>query len=225
MIKAVVFDLDDTLYPEHAYVDSGFKAVDQYLAQYCNIERFYPVATKLFAEGHRGAIFNEALTQLNFDWQDDFIKELVDVYRSHKPVIQLDPATIDVLEYCSINYKTGLITDGYQVAQRNKIEALGITEFFNCICVTDELGREYWKPHEKPYVATENALNVKPSECVYIADNPVKDFITPNHRGWKTIQLLSDIGEYRYIAASKSEYQAQFQVSILSEVLSLLATP
>lgn len=222
MIKAVVFDLDDTLYPEHAYVDSGFQAVDYYLAEKYKTGGFYQVANRLFIEGHRGKIFNEALGCLDFPYQDEMIKELVHVYRNHKPAIQLDKDTINVLEYFSQHYKTALITDGFQAAQRNKIDALGVSRYFDFICVTDELGREYWKPHEKPFVAAENALKVKSSECVYIADNPAKDFVTPNHRGWKTIQLLSDNGEYRSVAAYKWEYQAQLQVTSLNEVLSLL---
>ena len=223
MIKAVVLDLDDTLYPEHSYVDSGFQAVGHYLAETYKIDGFHNVANRLFAEGQRGKIFNETLDCLNFPYHEALIKELVDIYRHHKPAIQLDKKTMQVLEYCSQHYKTALITDGFKNTQRNKIEALGISTFFDFICVTDELGREFWKPHTKPYLSTENALNVKSSECVYIADNPIKDFVTPNHLGWKTIQLLSDKGEYRSLEAAP-EYRAQFQINCLSEVLELLKT-
>lgn len=221
MIKAVVFDLDDTLYPEHTYVDSGFQAVDRYLAKKYKTDGFYQIANRLFFAGHRGKIFNETLESLGFLYQDELIKELVDVYRNHKPAIQLDAEVIKVLEYFSLHYKTALITDGYQATQRSKIEALRISQYFDFICVTDEFGRDYWKPHEKPFVITENALRVKSAECVYIADNPAKDFVTPNYRGWKTIQLLSDIGEYCSVTV-KSEYQAQFQIAGLSEIPSLL---
>ncbi|WP_067515000.1 HAD family hydrolase [Endozoicomonas ascidiicola] len=221
MIKAVVFDLDDTLYPEHTYVDSGFKAVDQYLAVNYKIDGFYEIATRLFTDGHRGKIFNEALDCLAFSYQDKLIKELIEVYRNHKPAIQLDTETTKVLEYFSQHYQTALITDGYTAAQRNKIEALRISRYFDFICVTDEFGRDYWKPHEKPFVATENVLKVKSPECVYIADNPVKDFVTPNRLGWKTIQLVSDNGEYRTLAV-EPQYEAQFQVTGLSETLGLL---
>ena len=223
MIKAVVFDLDDTLYPEHTYVDSGFQAVDHYLAKKYEIDGFYQVAKQLFSSGHRGKIFNKAFDRLAVPYQDELIKELVYVYRNHKPTIYLDRKTIEVLEYFSKHYKTALITDGYQATQRNKIDALGISQFFDFVCVTDEIGRNYWKPHEKPFITTENVLGVKSSDCVYIADNPAKDFVTPNYRGWKTIQLLTENGEYRSLVV-ESKYQAQFQVTSLSEVLCMLCT-
>ncbi len=221
MIKAVVFDMDDTLYPEHSYVYSGFKAIDCHLAENFKTDGFYGVAKRLFLEGRRGKIFNETLDCLGFSYQDGLIKELIDVYRNHKPAIHLDVEVIKVIEYFSQYYKTALITDGYQAAQRNKIEALGISRYFDFICVTDEFGRDYWKPHEKPFVTTENALNVKSSECIYIADNPIKDFVTPNRLGWKTIQLLSEGGEYNTLNV-ESEYQAQLQVTGLNEVINLI---
>ncbi|WOG25808.1 HAD family hydrolase [Endozoicomonas sp. 8E] len=196
MIKAVVFDLDDTLYPEHRYVDSGFKAVDQFLTENYNLIGFYEVASLLFSKGSRGYVFNEALESLSFSHDDAFIKLLVSVYRNHNPDIKLDETTQRVLDYISRFYKTALITDGYQVAQKKKIESLNIGTYFDHICITDVLGKEYWKPHEISYKKTEEFLNVAPEECVYVGDNPTKDFVTPNRLGWKTIQILTEKGEY-----------------------------
>jgi len=33
MIKAIIFDLDDTLYPEKKFIMSGFRAVAKYLSK------------------------------------------------------------------------------------------------------------------------------------------------------------------------------------------------
>ncbi|WP_448217403.1 HAD family hydrolase [Endozoicomonas sp. 2B-B] len=196
MIKAVVFDLDDTLYPEYKYVDSGFKAIDHFLRKNYKLIGFYRVANLLFSKGYRGDVFNKALDSLKFSYNDSFIKHLVSVYRGHIPDIKLDKATIGVLDYISSTYKTALITDGYQIAQKKKIDALGICSYFDHICITDLLGKQYWKPHEMSYKKTEQFLNVAPEECVYVGDNPTKDFVTPNRLGWKTIQMLTEKGQY-----------------------------
>ena len=39
-MKVIIFDLDNTLYPEETYVQSGFKAVARYLSNKydCNFE-------------------------------------------------------------------------------------------------------------------------------------------------------------------------------------------
>ena len=221
MIKAVIFDLDDTLYPEHAYVESGFKAVDHYLCRKHRVDGFYSVASQLFSEGQRGNIFNKTLEFLNFSYWDEFIKELVDVYRNHTPAIHLDEETTKVLQYFAQHYKTALITDGYQSAQRNKIEALGIAHYFDFICVTDELGREFWKPHEKPYAVTQAALNVDAAECVYVADNPNKDFVTPKKLGWLTVHVLAKGGEYSFCEVN-DDYKADIQIESLSALKGII---
>ena len=221
MIKAVVFDLDDTLYPEHTYVDSGFKAVDDYLFKSHEISGFYQLASKLFLLGHRGNIFNKALELLNCSYSDSLIKVLVEVYRAHKPTIQLDTDTIDTLKYFSHNYKTALITDGYKIAQRNKIEALDIVQYFDFICVTDELGRDFWKPHEKPYQMTQNVLEAELTECVYVADNPKKDFVTPKRLGWLTVHVLAKGAEYS-LCEVDNDYKADIQIESLSELIGLI---
>ena len=37
-------------------------------------------------------------------------------------------------------------------------------------------------------------LGVKPAQCVYVGDNPEKDFIAPNKLGFKTIQIVRPRG-------------------------------
>ncbi|MET4694677.1 HAD family hydrolase [Endozoicomonas lisbonensis] len=221
MIKAVVFDLDDTLYPEASYVMSGFKAVDRYFCEELGVPGFYRHAQHLFQKGHRGRIFNEVLDRLNFEYDEALIKRLIAVYRSHVPSITLSPDTVNILDWLSGQYKLGLITDGYQEAQRNKIKALGISEYFQAICVTDELGRAFWKPHSKPYILVQDGLGVKPEQCVYIADNPNKDFVTPKKMGWMTVRLSSDSGEYSH-AAVQPDFQAEFIIHSLSELKHIL---
>ena len=221
MIKAVVFDLDDTLYPESSYVESGFKAVDSYLLEQHEITGFFNTARELFHSGHRGKIFNDALDTLQLEYQLLLIKELIDVYRSHIPTIILSSEAKDILDCFSDRFKLGLITDGYRQVQRNKINALGISDYFHEICVTDELGKGYWKPHEKPYQMMQKALEVEPEQCVYVADNPNKDFVTPKKMGWLTVQLISEAGEYCF-ADVTPEFEAEHKINSLSELRQVL---
>jgi putative hydrolase of the HAD superfamily len=62
MIKAVVFDLDDTLYIEKQYALSGFKEVSNWLFRNNGIEFFYETCKIIFDQGIRGNIFNLSLT-------------------------------------------------------------------------------------------------------------------------------------------------------------------
>jgi putative hydrolase of the HAD superfamily len=57
----LVFDLDDTLYPERDGVLSGFGAVDEWLQKTKNVTVVSGLARQTFEEGRRGRIFDEVL--------------------------------------------------------------------------------------------------------------------------------------------------------------------
>jgi len=50
------------------------------------------------------------------------------------------------------------------------------------------LGRESWKPSPAGYRRIAEQLGVAHAACAYVADNPAKDFLTPNALGWRTVQ-------------------------------------
>src|ERR1035437_8597969 len=88
-MNAVVFDLDDTLFPEEQFVMSGFRAVDIWLEKNQQVRGFLPVAKQIFHEGDRKSVFNLALQQLDIPFDNVFIATLVSVYREHFPQIKL----------------------------------------------------------------------------------------------------------------------------------------
>ena len=56
------------------------------------------------------------------------------------------------------------------------------------IILTDEFGEGYAKPHPRAFELMSKRLAVEPARCVYVADNPAKDFLAPNALGWLTVQ-------------------------------------
>ncbi|KOY83875.1 HAD family hydrolase [Lysinibacillus macroides] len=220
MIKAIIFDMDDTLYPEHEYVFSGFKAVNDYLQENKTYD-FYKIATKIFKTGYRGRIFNQVLDYLNISYSEDDILNLINVYRNHTPSISLFPDALQVLESLQNKLPLGLISDGYLEAQQMKVRALRLTKYIEKIVLTDEIGREAWKPSPIPYQIVSEYFNVKPNELIYIGDNASKDFVTANKLGWTTVQIIRESNEYRNVEISTG-YKAQYQISSLLEVLDII---
>ena len=58
---------------------------------------------------------------------------------------------------------------------------------------------------------------LKPSECVYIGDNPNKDFIGAKKLGIKTIRIKHNYGDHIYDEV-KLEYEAEFIVRNLLDI-------
>jgi putative hydrolase of the HAD superfamily len=190
-MQVLIFDLDDTLYAEREYVQSGFKAVDHYAADELQISGFGARAVELFESGRRGDIFHAVLNQMGVnEGVADIVARMVVVYRNHIPQIKLFPDAADALPRLATIARLGIITDGYLPAQRFKVSALGLGTLCNPIFYTEEFGREYWKPSPRAYLAAEVVCSAEPNQCVYIGDNPRKDFTFPNSRGWRTVRIV-----------------------------------
>src|SRR5688500_742872 len=88
-VHTVVFDLDDTLYPERDFVLSGFAAVDAWLQANHRIDGFAEKAEALFAAGHRGHIFDQALELLDVSMAEALVPAMIEIYRRHPPALHL----------------------------------------------------------------------------------------------------------------------------------------
>ncbi|MBW8034362.1 MAG: HAD family hydrolase [Planctomycetes bacterium] len=192
MITTLIFDMDDTLYDEIDYCRSGFHAVDAYLSTIYATDAgaIFDALWTQFNAGNHTTTFNAALDSLDIAYDKSTIKDLIAIYREHKPDISLDEQTFETLDTLSQKYSLALITDGFLPAQKLKIAALGLGKFFKCIVCTEELGREYWKPHPKGFELILEKLQADPEKTACIADNAKKDFIAPNAMSITTIQLI-----------------------------------
>lgn len=219
MTNVVVFDLDDTLYPEKDYALSGFKAVSDWLTSTRDVSGFFEYCQGFFNEGKRGNIFNLVLDQLGVTYNATDIKELVQIYRQHKPRIKLFEDATWAIDFFQ-KEKLAIITDGYYETQVNKIASLNINNKFATIVYTDEFGREFWKPSPFSYQKIMNFFQCNGSCCHYVADNPTKDFITAKKFGWHTIQVSRQEGEYSNISVDKY-HQADELIHSLYELKKL----
>jgi putative hydrolase of the HAD superfamily len=221
-IKAIVFDMDDTLYEEKQYVISGFKAVDQYIIEHYGVTGFFETAIILFHSGIRELIFNKALDQLGVEYGDHTIKILVNCYRSHMPDIHLAEDAKWVLEHLSSEVKLALLSDGYLNAQQQKVHALKLTDRFEVIVLSDEYGRENWKPSPLVYEEVSRKLQINHDQCMYIGDNVKKDFVTAKRLGWTTVHIQRENGEY-VNADVTPEYEAHYRIDSLRKLPDLYA--
>jgi putative hydrolase of the HAD superfamily len=215
----IVFDLDDTLYPEADFVRSGFQAVDRALVPR-GIQGFEPLANGLFQEGLRGKIFDAALTKLGVAVSPELVAELVQIYRAHVPQLQLFPDACRALDYYQRRSKVALLTDGSAAVQRNKVRGLGLESAFTACIYTDDLGRDCWKPSEVPFLKLAAMLEMTDAmdRLVYVADNPRKDFIAPNRLGWSTVRIKRPGGEYAASEPREAAHAAGCVIQSLDEL-------
>lgn len=219
MIKAVVFDLDDTLISEKEYVLSGFKVVSKEIAKQYKLDNkeVLKKMNELFNESSKN-VFNRVLDFYNIQYSNNEILYLINIYRNHEPDINFFDDVIPTIKELKKNgIKIGMITDGYKETQLRKIEALKCRELFDEIIITDELGREFWKPNEKSYLIMAERLGIKLNEMVYVGDNEEKDFIGANKLGIYTSCIKRKNGIYNKSMLEK-EYIAKNNINVLNKI-------
>ena len=219
MIKALLFDLDDTLYPEKKFVDSGFKTVSHAMADKLGIRQtvLYGQLIRTFRKGSRGKIFDIALKKIGVQPSRQLISEMVHLYRIHTPKIKPYDDVPTCLRYLTKMYRLGLITDGYGDIQRRKIEALSIDRFFQLVIFSDDLSKGNWKPSPVPYEAALSKFHVLPHEAIYVGDNPYKDFIAARQLGLTTVRIKRKGGEYSSIRLD-AMHEADHEIKSLEEL-------
>jgi putative hydrolase of the HAD superfamily len=218
----VLFDLDDTLYPEREFYLGGFAVVADLLQR----RGIGPAqrSRELFAHLHfneaREGVFDKAAVRLGFP--TDWIPELVAAFHNHMPRLRLPEETNQTLRQLRLQYRLGIVTDGHAAVQRRKIEALGLASLVDAIVVADDLGREHWKPHPMPFWRCCESLHTTPGEAVFVGDHPHRDIQGARRAGLTAIRLRSPDSHFHDLSTPEDD-SANYEISRLAELGVLLA--
>ena len=196
-IRAVVFDLDDTLYAERDYVLSGYRAVARQLGLSGPeaggdrlAQEFEAWLWRRFLGGQSRGAFDALNSQFRLGLDAHGIFRLVEAYRSHTPDIRPAAGVPEMLGRLHARFRLALLTDGYMPAQQLKLDALNLRRFFDLIVFTEDLGRSAWKPAPTGFEMVQARLQLTHESLAYVGDNPAKDFVAPNRLGWLTVQVI-----------------------------------
>ena len=179
----IVFDLDDTLYPEREFVRSGFRAAAQVIERETGAD-VYRRLSDLFEEKHCDP-FAAVIAEFRLPGMKP---RLVDAYREHVPNLILAAEVRQLLTDLRLaGHAIGIMTDGRSRTQRNKIRVLGLESWATAVLISDEFGSA--KPAERNYRHFEHLFGGR--RFAYVGDNLAKDFVTANWLGWQTVCVLN----------------------------------
>lgn len=213
----LIFDLDDTLYDERQFVESGFRAVANMAQQRWQLDAgagFQRLCQLLDSRG-RGRIFDDWLGPHNLATKSN-ISDCVRSYRLHKPVLTMPKAHRQMLQ--TLPGPLYLVTDGHKIVQQNKIEALGLAPYFKRVFITHRFGIKHAKPSTYCFEIIRKAEQCRWQDLVYIGDNPTKDFVNLNNKGAQTIRILT--GCHKDLQAQPG-YDAKTRLHTLTELMPL----
>ncbi len=237
-LKAIVFDLDNTLLDHNA---AEKQAITAFLPLYYHeplIGSLLQTAPQEFLSRYRH--WNEILwrdlsmKRLSADdlkWQR-FAKTLLDVapvftdedakrlgkemgktylelYADHWSMI---PKADETLLALKDRFKLGLITNGFTEQQEGKLARFGWQTRFDAALLSGKVG--VMKPHKEIFDMTLAALGVKAHEIVYVGDHYETDIVGAQNAGWRAIW-------FNPANSVRPENRADWTIAGLKELLEL----
>lgn len=220
-MKIIVFDLDDTLYEEITFVQSGFKSVASLLGKHFQVdtEEALRIMWGVLESEGRGKVFNRVLAHYGLENRGN-VKRCISQYRLHQPEIQLSSDAESVLSLLAeMGYSVYIVTDGNKNVQHNKIKALGLEERVKKYYITYRYGHHRSKPSPYCFELIAKRENVSFNEVVYVGDNPNKDFVGIKPLGFRTIRIRR--GHFKDVVKSQ-EYNAEFEIEKLDQIFRII---
>ena len=227
--RAVLFDLDDTLYPYAPCNQAGLRATSRLLAQFASglsYEQFMVVhdevrdqlATELggTAACHNRALFFKMMVE-RLDCETSLAIALYDLYWQQFLEHTRSGAggTLQVLaELTRRGYLLALVSNHVALPQLRKVKTLGMETYFKAIVTSEEAGAE--KPEPRIFELALDRLGVNAGEAIFIGDNPAGDI-----QGAIGAGIGMTILTVEYARSAVCE-EADHTVSKLGEVLEIL---
>lgn len=220
-LRAIFFDIDDTLYSTSEFAEQ---------ARMASIDAMIEAGLEIDRDALRQEL-QEVIQEFSSNYDQHFDKLLLRIprraYRGRNPFCIVAAGIVayhetkarllapyeDAYEVLKILAGTklvrGVITAGLPVKQAEKLVRLRVLGFFtpNAVFVADQLGVS--KPNRKLYQRVCSDMNLRPSETMYVGDNPLTDVDPPNQIGMLTVRLRRG-GKYRDVeGATRPRYEIQ----------------
>jgi len=197
MIKAILFDLDNTLIDRQKglsnYLYDKFKQLSKdkdIINQMVNDVLLWDdngnnprldTFTKLVNKYHEIVTFTPE--EIDKEWRNLSGINTV-VYEDSK----------ETLKYLKTKYKIGILTNGKPTTQLRKLEALNVDDILDFRLISGDYICD--KPDIRIFKYAVKQLRVKPKECIYVGDNYNIDVIGSRNAGLKPIYISRFSKEY-----------------------------
>ena len=215
--RALVLDLDDTLYPERRFALSGYAAVARWLhaTQGTPADTVFAGLVRALRTGRRATAFQDVCRSVQLDGA--LLPEMLRVYRHHEPRLRLSDSTLQMLVQARRSWRVGLLTNGLPGIQARKIAALRLESLIDVIVLAEEHGTGVGKPDPAAFEVVLERLGVEPGAAVFAGDDPVRDVAGARNVGMKTIRVRR-VGVRVGTAVPEGEAEADAVVTAAREI-------
>ena len=195
-IQAVVFDLDDTLWPIAPVIERAEKAMAGWIranapdvAARWDVNTLKLLRASLLAANpalandvmalRRGTIF-AAFDECG--GSADQAAQAFEYFRAERQKVAFYPDALPALERLSPHFRLGVISNGFA-----NVAAIGIAHHFETVVSAHEVGVS--KPAPEIYAACAERMALAPAQLLYVGDDPANDVVGPMRAGWSAVWI------------------------------------
>jgi HAD superfamily hydrolase (TIGR02253 family) len=219
MIKAITFDLDNTLIDFMKMKEKASDAAARAMVkaglnkslENAKKELFYTYIQDI--EGNHA--FQDFLNNNNIQSEkilasaiNAHMKIKFNYMRPYKGVKKT------LIELKKLGIKLAIVTDAPRLKAFIRLDAMKITDYFNIVVGKEDTNR--LKPSKMPFKKALKLLNVKPNETMHVGDWPEKDIL-----GAKKLGMITCFALYGYNGKNKI-IPSDFQINSINEIIKII---
>ncbi len=226
MIKAILFDLDNTLVDFMTMkIRCCEAAIDAMLSSGLNMER--EDALKILFDLYeihgieQQHIFEKFFNALGGKIEYKYIAHGIVAYRkAREHYLKLYPRVVPTLLALKKNYKLAIVSDAPILQAHMRLVMLNIDDFFDVVVTAADVRKQ--KTTAAPFNAALRELGVKPNEAMMVGDRVERDVNTAKKLGLRT--CYARYGERRIgkTPKEKGKSGADYELEDISELVEIM---
>ncbi|WP_323736630.1 TIGR02253 family HAD-type hydrolase [Methanosphaera sp. ISO3-F5] len=198
MFRAVFFDMDDTIYDTSGFAAIARRAAVKSMVHNglkCTEDEGYEHLIRIIKDkgSNYDKHFNILVEEVNGEEDPLIIVNGIITYHNTKfAMLKLEPESFSILLYLkSQGYKVGLITNGKELKQWEKLVRLGVYPFFDDVVTSESVGVE--KPDPEIFEIAMKRLGVTAGTSLMIGNNFDADIMGACNAGMQSMLINSKL--------------------------------
>jgi len=197
-IKAILFDIDDTLFDRKLAQTKVLRIIMHSLPEIFGtlnnnqVLNAFMQSDRLVLKEFDAGISSEGLRDrrnrlfLNIlGLPENIADRISEIYVRELPVCDAPVAgAVQLIGELSGKYELGAVSNGLPDVQYGKLKTIGVRNMLSCIVLSEEVGMR--KPDPKIFLHAVRLLGRQPDECLFVGDSYTSDMIGAKKAGMFT---------------------------------------